>query len=239
MRHLAIVLGALLAAMGCAAAAEHDCRPEEFYAGTDLAIAVVRRDAGRLAFFRNGEAAAGCPAAGEACRERAYLIAGNRVLAGRQLGDYRCAIYLAPNGQSRWGWLPAVGLALQAEETRPDWAGRWTAGPEHTIVIRRGRVDGSWQLDGNATYGAQDPVRVRNGAVHEGSFSATVTPSLMTSGTSVAFTAGNEETLPYDQGSENDCRLRLRRLGPYLIVDDNVRCGGANVSFAGIYWRAR
>lgn len=43
--------------------------------------------------------------------------------------------------------------------------------------------------------------------------------------------------LEYSDGdSEFDCRAKMELiLGRYLIVADNGNCGGANVSFSGIY----
>ena len=37
---------------------------------------------------------------------------------------------------------------------------------------------------------------------------------------------------PYD-----GCAVTLRRAGPWLIVDDNMGCGGLNVTFRGVYRR--
>ncbi len=34
------------------------------------------------------------------------------------------------------------------------------------------------------------------------------------------------------------CRVKLWRLGSYLVAADNVRCGGMNVTFTGVYRRA-
>jgi len=33
------------------------------------------------------------------------------------------------------------------------------------------------------------------------------------------------------------CAVTLERRGPYLLVNDNARCGGNNVRFVGIYIR--
>ncbi|MEA9554629.1 hypothetical protein VC273_01405 [Xanthomonas nasturtii] len=35
--------------------------------------------------------------------------------------------------------------------------------------------------------------------------------------------------------SEDDCTVRLQLLGELLIVANNLQCGGANVSFSGVY----
>jgi hypothetical protein len=38
---------------------------------------------------------------------------------------------------------------------------------------------------------------------------------------------------------ESSCVVKLHRRGPYLVVSDNGNCGGLNVSFGGIYTKAR
>lgn len=67
----------------------------------------------------------GCPAKGEpACRQRSYVVNGDTVVTGRDLGHYRCAFFPNKVGGSA-GWvdrsklqaLPVVVPALQ------DWAG--------------------------------------------------------------------------------------------------------------------
>jgi len=38
-----------------------------------------------------------------------------------------------------------------------------------------------------------------------------------------------------DTDGDDICRATLRLVGPYLLVDDNNDCGGANVTFDGVY----
>jgi hypothetical protein len=58
----------------------------------------------------------------------------------------------------------------------------------------------------------------------------------------VAFAMDDDGTTkPFDfkRGDNDDiCRIKLWRLGPYLVAADNVRCGGMNVSFTGVYRKA-
>ncbi|WP_252720180.1 hypothetical protein, partial [Acinetobacter baumannii] len=54
-------------------------------------------------------------------------------------------------------------------------------------------------------------------------------------GTTIAFAARDGVTLPYDQATDDDCRVRLRRVGPFMIANDTLHCGGLNVTFTGIY----
>jgi hypothetical protein len=38
-----------------------------------------------------------------------------------------------------------------------------------------------------------------------------------------------------DGSDENDCQVTLQLVGKRLVVGDNLHCGGANVSFSGVY----
>jgi len=60
----------------------------------------------------------------------------------------------------------------------------------------------------------------RPGVAHYGSFSATAEPE------------GNSAEFREPPGR---CQVNVHRRGPYLIVDDDSRCGGMNVRFQGIY----
>jgi hypothetical protein len=39
-------------------------------------------------------------------------------------------------------------------------------------------------------------------------------------------------------GSDDDCEAEMWLVGPYLVVFDNLGCGGMNVSFTGVYTRS-
>ncbi|AVO45558.1 hypothetical protein [Phreatobacter cathodiphilus] len=224
-----------LAAAGAAKAGEGDCFSDDFTAEAELQAAVVRNDGTRLSYVKNAQDQAGCPAAGEACRERAYLVPGNAIIVAKRHEGFRCAIYLATNGQSRTGWLPEAGLMTLPPPLAPDWSGRWRAGREQSITIRRNGA--TWEIDGDATYGAGDPERMRRGSVNIGSLSATLPRSDRGGPTAVAFTEGPDRTLAYDEGEPTACRVRMQLVGPWLVVSDNRQCGGFNVSFSGIYRR--
>ena len=112
--------------------------------------------------------------------------------------------------------------------------GDWNA-PEKSIVIRRDANSGVLSVKGSATFGAQDPDRVKRGAVNTGEFEAMAKPN----GSSLAFTVGARETLPYDKTIDADCSVRLRLLESFVLVLDNGRCGGLNVSFSGAYNKGR
>lgn len=38
-----------------------------------------------------------------------------------------------------------------------------------------------------------------------------------------------------DGTDEHDCQVEMQLVGKYLVVADNLHCGGANVSFSDVY----
>ena len=44
----------------------------------------------------------------------------------------------------------------------------------------------------------------------------------------------------YSDGEDQyDCKATIRLIGIYLVVADNMHCGGANVSFSGVYRKVK
>jgi hypothetical protein len=41
----------------------------------------------------------------------------------------------------------------------------------------------------------------------------------------------------FETKCDGACRVRMQRVGPWLVVGDNGGCGGAGVSFTGLYDR--
>lgn len=194
---------------------------------------VVARDGGRATFLRNGDASApACPADTAACRQKAYVVDGDLLIVGKRLRDFVCATYVSSKGFGHSGWLPGTAVATippQAPVAREKWIGRWQA-PEQTIAIKPGPTADTLALAGEATYGARDPERVKRGAVNVGEFEVTA----RIPGDAFAFTPSDGKAAPYDPRSD-DCGVRLRLQGDYLIAMDNQKCGGMNVTFSGIY----
>ena len=202
-----------------------------------LSVAAVTDAVPRVNFVKNGSAAKNCPSGTEACRERAFLVPGDTVIVSGARGGFACATYVNAKGLARAGWLPLAALRTEVEQPTvrmADWIGTWTA-PEQQITIKAGR-GGLLDVEGEATFGALDPERVKRGAINMGEVSGSAKPE----GAILAFAMGDDDkTLPFDKGGEFDCRIRLRLVGSFLLAEDNQRCGGANVSFAGAYRRKK
>ncbi len=190
----------------------------------------------RVNFVKRDVFQKGCPNGSAACKDRAYLVPGDEVVISGSSGDFVCATYANRTGAVTDGWLPRAAISLVREEPVPmpgGWTGEWKSGSEQTIVIEAGGGQGKLKIKGDATWGAFDPGRVARGAVNIGELDG----EAPVRGASLSFGMGENGPLPYEEADEYDCRVEMRRLGPYLLVKDNNRCGGHNVTFTGVYRR--
>ncbi|MDI9274585.1 hypothetical protein [Stenotrophomonas sp. PFBMAA-4] len=162
----------------------------------------------------------GCPAKGEpACRQRSYVVSGDTVVTGRDLGAYRCAFYPNKVGGSA-GWvdrsklqpLPVATPSLQ------DWAGDWKDGDNGLRISVRG---GQLHVEGDAYWPSANPTpEQRPYGPNMGQVEAQATPR----GSQVDFV-------------EDSCTVHAQILGDVLVVSDDSECGGMNVRFDGVYRR--
>lgn len=135
--------------------------------------------------------------------------------------------------------LAATTLFLPASADaggRPltDWVGSWSLGSEQTIDISL-EEGSSLVVDGYATYGARDPERVAQGSVQVASFFARITRDQVEAGEVIRFTIDGDTVLPFAVADGSLCKVELKLEWPKLRARDNGRCGGANVSFIGLY----
>ena len=165
-----------------------------------------------------------CPADTQACRKKSYLVTGDLVLTGKTLGAFTCISYQSPQAKKQiWatGWLPSAALtpvAPLASPKIPDWLGTWYH-PGGGVEITRG--------DGGKLHIEGEMVVPTARDTHNGDFKADVTPQNDT----IAFA---------DEGGYGDgCQVRMQRIGPWLLVEDNGGCGGAAVTFSGLYRRKK
>lgn len=238
LKKLTIACAFAIAAAPAAYAQSGDCVGfESVGPEATLLLGTVNDTAPKTFFVKGAGLQKSCPSDSATCREKAYLVSGDQVIVSAVGKSFVCGEYVNAKGLVRAGWLPAsaITLAPEAPAGPSDWVGRWTGGPEQSVTIEKGTQAGLLKIKGNATYGALDPDRVKRGAVNLGEIDASVKPE----GSFLAFTMGESATLPYGEGDEYDCRVRMRLLGQFLLVEDNRNCGGMNVSFAGAYRRKR
>jgi hypothetical protein len=210
---------ALIAALfGPVAAQAEDttCRNGLFADGEGFRQARVT--AQRAFFYEDAD---GCPA-GSDCRTRSYVIAGDAlVVDGRRTDGFVCVFY--PNeGGGTAGWLRMEDLAVLPPDAYPSpdgWLGDWTSNgnPEVTIGAKYGR----FSIVGEAFW-PDRPEELDWPTIHIGEVAGT----LDIAGAHASYS------------DDNLCELELTLLADFLVISDNRRCGGVNVTFSGVYTRA-
>jgi hypothetical protein len=171
----------------------------------------------RVYFYGDDE---GCPAATAKCRQKAYVVAGDEVIVSRTYGDFACAWFQPARGHETVGWIELARTppaSIDLNPPLPNWLGTWEFYSD-SLKITRGTKAGQLRVEGEAFWHGVNP-----GNVHTGEVDAEGKP------------AGN--TLALDQ--DDICKITLRLVGKYLIADDNDQCGGANVTFDGVYRRKK
>ena len=231
-RRAAPALLAFAALTGAARAEGAVCSGAPFAQdGGDMTLMRVAPGAPRAHFIADADSGVkGCPSAAPACRLKNFLVPGDEVIAGRPQDGFICVTFRAPRAKETSGFLPQAALQETAAPALKlsDWAGKWNR-VEASIEIKA--ADGRLAVTGDATYGAGDPRRVRSGGVNIGSIEGVAAPK----GNVAALGEGYDGVKAPEAGDNADCLVRLRLFGRYLAVEDNMNCGGHNVTFTGVY----
>lgn len=202
---------------------DNTCRQGLFTSESDdFGLGVVKKvtkGAGRAYFY--DDMSDDCPEAAS-CRTKSYIVPGDKVITNRKRGDFVCAWYTPKKGWTTVGWLKASDLdfpASRAAFTDQSWTGEWRYA-ENSISITPNKLAGFLNVSGSAIWkGLGDNVHIGE---LDGAFS---------------YKAG---VLEYSDGdSQYDCKATLRLVDMFLVVRDNMNCGGANVTFSGVYRRNR
>ena len=208
---------------------EADCLGIDFDVARPLALAKITTRP-RVHYVKSAWEEPSCPAEGDGCRAKAYLVPGDLVLVGRKRGPFTCISYQsARDTKQKWsnGWVQSTALEPVAPNAAPklaDWLGTWKhAGGEITIEAAKG---GKLSIAGEHTYPAAQ-------SVHSGVIEATAKPA----GAYLSF--ADDGTTEFAGAGEGTCQVRMQRVGALLLVEDNLACGGSMVTFTGFYRRAR
>jgi len=198
---------------------------------------VVSKDA-RLHFIAGkSERMPACPSAESACMLKAYVVPGDEVLVDATEAPYLCVFFKSQTGRETRGWLPRAALQIAPSEGAParQWAGKWQHDREAQIVIASHSDE--VEVSGDALWGSYDRQRVRRGAVHVGELSGNGRPRGQT--LAIGYDPDKSGFPPGKDQPPEDCAAKLELYGRYLVVEDNLGCGGLNVSFTGIYVRVK
>lgn len=217
MRVRLAVLASLLVATGAPAQDE----PDFYQPDLDVLEAKLARVGPPQANFYSGIEKTGCPAMTPACRRAAYLRAGDVVVVGTAKGPFVEAHFTAGGTRSTTGWLlrsALVPLPVRAV-TAADWRGDWVRDRWANISLKPGKRPGTLAITGDASWPTP------GGSINMGDLNDMGAP--------------RGDRLSIGGTDQYECRVRMRLLPPYLIVAENGKCGGLNVTFSGVYRRAQ
>ena len=180
----------------------------------DYSIGVINAKKGEKVYFYGDDD--DCPN-GKDCRSKAYLIEGNEVIVSRKFGNWACSWYQPRKGSETVGWIPIGNLVFNSSvRGNSDIIGKWGF-YDNEIEIKRTKDQGLFKVLGTAFWkGTGDNV-------HTGELDGT------------AIRKENKLLFGEDDNSDYACKVRLLLISKYLIVRDNLNCGGANVTFSGVY----
>jgi hypothetical protein len=167
-----------------------------------------------------------CPSLSSECRQRSFLIEGNKVVVNEIEGDFACANYVDSKGVNIANWIPLA--ALSQTVMQPRWEGRWSTYNDSAVITAQVTASGRLLLNGGATYDT-------GATVNTGAFTVDADPNAPE--LSFGYYADRQMSYEEAHAGPKRCAARIRQLGPYLAVIDNDACGGVNVSFTGLYTR--
>lgn len=176
-----------------------------------LQLASVNIAKGEKLYFYSDEQ--GCPDT-PSCQTKSYLIAGDKVIVNAVNEGWACAWFSGKKHETV-GWLATKQLTFESNETTMPWSGQWQF---YDNKIQFDNTDNKVYVQGDALWlgaiVAGEPV------IHTGELNGLLEIN------------GHHARLI---DSEVDCIANFTLLADYLIVADNNNCGGANVSFNGVY----
>lgn len=159
-----------------------------------------------------------CPN-GKNCRLKSYLIPNDKVIVSRNFAGFACAWFQPAKGAETVGWIPLDKLELDETDKNFDkktLTGTWTYYDSEIKIAATGKPD-IYKITGDALWkGIGDNV-------HIGELDGE------------AKLVGINLKYGEDDEDEFACKVTMRLVDNFLIVSDNLNCGGVNVSFSGVY----
>lgn len=185
---------------------------------TDYRLAKIKGAARKKAYF-HGDDNERCPN-DQACRLKTYVIPGDEVVVSRTFGKFACSWFQPRKGSETVGWIETDRLAWPDDNRRPamrDWLGEWRA-YDNVIRVAKSKAADALAIKGEATWGS-------GGGTHTGELDYDAKPAA--------------DKMKFGDGTDElDCQVSMQLVGKLLVVGDNLHCGGANVSFSGVYRRS-
>lgn len=180
-------------------------------------IAKIKGGKGEKVYFY-GDERDDCPG-GKNCRLKSYVIKNDEIIVSRVFSGFACSWFQPRKGSETVGWIKVDNLEWIDKAQKPaekDWLGEWGF-YDNSIIISKGKKPGLFDIKGNAFWkGLGDNI-------HIGELDHSTKP------------LENKLNLGAEETDEYACKVSMQLVGKYLAVSDNLNCGGANVTFSGVY----
>ncbi len=183
----------------------------------NYSLATVKGKKGERVFFYDDDEK-NCPN-GKNCRRKSYLIPNDEVIVSRKFAGFACAWYQPKKGAETVGWIPLEKLEfteMVQSGGKEAWTGTWNY-YDNEIKIAATEKPDVYKITGNAFWkGLGDNIHIGE-LDDEAKFV--------------------DDKLKYgeEDADEYACKVTLQLVDKFLIVADNLNCGGVNVSFSGVY----
>jgi hypothetical protein len=217
---ISVVMGGLSLGVGSTAALPADA---SFHINFGLARVVAQQPGQAVHFAQLLEYE--CQPGLKCSDEDLFVVDGDRLVTGGVEGQ-SIYVWYRGRGESMRGWLPAAhvkSLPLDPSPTLEKWEGTWTVGDVGKIVIAMDPTTHQLTITANAKwYGAQ--LEDGGQVVHYGDVHGEALPE----GNRLIVRGGDDP---------GDCVLEVELVDEFLAAEDNMHCGGMNVSFTDVYTR--
>jgi hypothetical protein len=154
-----------------------------------------------------------CPE-NEVCKTKSYVIKGDLVIVAYKYGDFICSWYPRKEGPEWLSLSDVKFLSSDNDSTVFDWVGKWSQGKDINFTLSRTNKPDELKVSAYACCVGY--------SMNFGEIEATS----KINGNKVVF---HDEVM--------DCTFSLMLLDQVILAKDNNQCGGANVSFSGLYNR--
>ncbi len=219
-----VTLPALVLLLVSSAVAQREGNPENWCRGGafpmdsgEFSIGLVKQTAGQKVYFYN-DLKDDCPF-NERCRDKSYVVPGDKVVISRTFKGFACSWYLPGKGFPTTGWIKSSELVITHAGSKPT-VSRWLCKSKYadnSISITENKLPGMLNITGEAFWqGLGDNV-------HIGELDDRAAPK------------GNILKVGENDRDEFACKVTLLLIDAFLVVRDNMNCGGANVTFSGVY----
>ncbi|MDH5654363.1 MAG: hypothetical protein OEZ34_00510 [Spirochaetia bacterium] len=193
------------------------CREGHFPENARIdAYGIIKKNSKKRTYFYHDNS--NCPDKYLQCRTNSYLIPGDSVILAGQYRDFYCALYSSRKEKITVGWIlkSDVKLKKTSVSAPDDWTGTWKY-YESEINISK-TESGRLYIRGTSVW-------LSSFTVHTGEFEINEKP--------VKIKIENAISSPHE------CGVRLILIAGWLVVSDNKKCGGVNVTFDGVYSRKK